>query len=215
MKMYAAVITADIVNSTKLGEDVEKELIKKLKSLLAPYKSEFFRGDSFQVYLKEAEEALQVLLLCRTAAIGISDTETLGDVRCSLGIGSVMPPIRALGSARGEAFLLSGRSFDALPKAGRRLKISIDHDLAQTAVDILSDYLDAIYQQMSPKQAAVIMELLLGRSQQEAAEKLGRSKSTVNQHVSAGRWEEIDNLLSKYRLILEQVKKQETQEKLQ
>ena len=49
-----AVITADIVNSTKLTAAKEKLLLKKLLSVLNPYQFEFYRGDSFQVLLKNS-----------------------------------------------------------------------------------------------------------------------------------------------------------------
>ena len=65
-------------------------------------------------------------------------------------------------------------------------RVGNDRTLAQIAVDILSDYLDAIYAQMSAKQAAVIMELLEGKSQQEAAEKLGLF-ACCRDHAAQGR----------------------------
>jgi transposase len=56
---------------------------------------------------------------------------------------------------------------------------------------------------MTPKQAEVIFELLKGYSQQHVADKLNRSKSTISQHVTAGRWDEIENILNKYQDIVQ------------
>ncbi len=51
--MVQAVITGDIVNSTLLDPQQEKKLIKKLSEILEPHKYEFFRGDSFQAFIKD------------------------------------------------------------------------------------------------------------------------------------------------------------------
>ena len=67
--MLSAVITADIVNSTKLLKADYKKLVKNLEATLQPYQHEFFRGDSFQVFVKSPGEALKVLLQARTVSI--------------------------------------------------------------------------------------------------------------------------------------------------
>ena len=56
---------------------------------------------------------------------------------------------------------------------------------------------------MTPKQAEVVLELLNGNNQQQAAENLKRSKSTISQHVTAGRWEEINKILNNYNRLVQ------------
>ncbi|MBS1576024.1 MAG: hypothetical protein JST09_12050 [Bacteroidetes bacterium] len=203
-----AVLTGDIVNSTRLTTAKEKKLLKGLKSLLASYKYEFYRGDSFQVYLKDAGNALRVALLCRAAAISIPADEELmhGDVRISIGLGSVKSPVKKLSSAKGEAFLLSGRMFDEITKSGKRLTIAINNPLVGTAVEVIADYLNSIFNVMTDKQAVVIFELLAGKTQKQVSDKLKKSKSTISQHVTAGRWYEVEKLLKQYESIIAQVK---------
>ena len=200
-----AVLTGDIVNSTLLEPSQERELLQTLRTLLAPYKAEFFRGDSFQAYLTKAKDALKLGLQCRTAAIALqADESTIkSDVKISIGIGNVEQPISELGTAKGEAFILSGRAFDALQKTEGRLVISTEDKLGNTALSVVSDYINSIYKQMTTKQAEVIFELLNGLSQQQVAEKLNRSKSTISQHVTAGKWDEIENLIEKYEQIVQ------------
>ena len=198
-KPVRAVVTADIVNSTGLMPDMEKMLIDGLKGILKPYTFEFFRGDSFQVYLEEPVKALQVALQCRTLAISLEEVnEVPSDVRISIGLGRVAEPVKELGSAKGEAFLLSGRSFDALQKSGIRLTIVTENNLANIGLQVIADYLHSIYEGMTAKQAAVIIELLNGEAQQKVAAELNKSKSTISQLVSAGRWPEIERLLQQY-----------------
>ncbi len=47
-----AVLTGDIVNSTRLGEIAEKKLLKVLKQLLAPHKFEFYRETASRYILQ-------------------------------------------------------------------------------------------------------------------------------------------------------------------
>ena len=203
--MLHAVLTGDIVNSTLLDPQQEKNLLKILQHLLTDHKNEFFRGDSFQAYIKEPALALKIALQCRTAAIGLDPEKSpaLSDVRVSIGVGTVESPVRTLATAKGEAFLLSGRALDAMSKTEGRLVIITENKIANLALGVMSDYINSIYKQMTPKQAEVIFELLKGYSQQRVADKLNRSKSTISQHVTAGRWEEIENILNKYQEIVQ------------
>ena len=203
-----AVITGDIVNSTRLGMTKEKKLVKIIQHVLALYKLEFYRGDSFQAYLKDARVAMKSALLCRTAAISISQAiggSASSDVRMSIGIGQVKTPVKKLSTAKGEAFVLSGRAFDEITKNDTRLSITTGNRLANEGLQVIADYINAIFKEMTGKQAAVIFELLKGRTQQDAAKKLKKSKSTINQHVSSGKWAEIEKLLQQYENIINQI----------
>jgi hypothetical protein len=202
-----AVITGDIVNSTKMPAVAERNLVKILGKMMLPHKYAFYRGDSFQVYIKQANEAMRIALLCRTAAIrtGQENKATAPDIRLSIGIGKVHGMVRDLGSAKGEAFLLSGRAFDDLSRSGARLKITCAHVMANEALQVIADYINAIFGDITAKQAGVFFELLQGGTQQSVAAKFKKSKSTINQHVSAGRWHEIEKLLSQYEKIINQL----------
>ena len=202
-----AVLTGDIVNSTGLGKAIENKLLKNMQQLLNSYMYEFYRGDSFQVYIKDPKLALQTALLCRTIAISVSpeDETIFSDVRVSIGIGQVKAPVRTLGSAKGEAFLLSGRAFDEIVKTDTRLSVSTTNTLANEGLQVISDYINAIFKTMTGKQAQVIFELLKGKTQMAVAKKLKRTKSTINQHVSSGRWNEIEKLLKQYENIINQL----------
>jgi hypothetical protein len=202
--MLHAVLTGDIVNSTLLDAEQEKKLLKELQTLLSPYKYEFFRGDSFQVYLPDASGALKISLLCRITAIALmpENSPVTSDIRISVGIGEVKSPVTNLATAKGEAFLLSGRALDNLEKTEGRLIITTHHEMGSVALSILSDYVNSIYKQVTSKQAEVILELLQGNTQQQVAEKLNRSKSTISQHVTAGRWDELEKILENYQKII-------------
>ena len=202
-----AVLTGDIVNSTRIGKANERKLLKSLQQVLAAHLFEFYRGDSLQVYLKEPRQALQMALLCRTAGMSITQDKIVApsDVRVSIGIGQVNTSVKSLGNAKGEAFVLSGRAFDEKLHSDIRLVISTANPLANEGLQVLADYINAIFKVMTSKQAAVIFELLKGETQQQVAAKMKKSKSTINQRVSAGRWPEIEKLLKQYENIINQL----------
>src|SRR5438128_10699317 len=101
-----AVITADIVNSTRLKKAEEKTLTDNLSLILKSYKFEFYRGDSFQAYIADPKEALKIVLQTRAAAKRLSSgfSSPFADIRASIGIGNVATPPKDLKTVNGEAF---------------------------------------------------------------------------------------------------------------
>ncbi len=203
-----AVLTADIVNSTGLGSGVEETVLQVLQQVLSPYLTEFYRGDSFQAFLEDPVVSLRVALLCRALTISVTAAEegpAVSDVRISIGLGPVKLPVRTPGMGRGEAFLLSGRGLDGIQKTERRLAIISGQAIADIGLEVMADHLDAIYQQMTPKQAAAIGWLLQGVTQQEVAVHLNKSRSTVSQLAAAGGWGEIEKILEQFEKLINQL----------
>ena len=116
----ASVITADIINSTKLSKHDLRKLIKTLSRIFGQHQHEFFRGDSFQLLVRSPTESLLILLQARTAVMKMFDESSIpvNDIRASISIGTITPPVKSLSTAPGEAFTLSGRAFDTLEKTG-------------------------------------------------------------------------------------------------
>ena len=82
------------------------------------------------------------------------------------------------------------------------MTIFTSNALANEGLQVIAEYINAIFNTMTRKQAKVIFELLKGQTQQAVAKKLKKSKSTINQHVSSGRWAEIEKLLLHYENII-------------
>ncbi|RTL52045.1 MAG: hypothetical protein EKK39_07455 [Sphingobacteriales bacterium] len=205
MAMHA-VLTCDIVNSTRLPALKAKKLMQAIQQIFSGCIIEFYRGDSFQVYLSHPKDALKLALQARLAAIQLSfgdKNKVASDIKISIGLGTVEMPVKNLKTARGEAFLLSGRLFDTMAALNQRLVFGIQHALAQEALQILSAYVDAIFNELTAKQAAVLIELMRGEMQQTIALKMKKSKSTIHQHVVSARWQEIEALLKHYENIIQ------------
>jgi hypothetical protein len=203
----AAVITADIVNSTRLKKAEEKLLIHNLSIILKPYKFEFYRGDSFQAYIPDPKQPLKVILQARAAAKRLSSgfSSPFADVRASIGIGNITVPVKDLNTAKGEVFLLSGRAFDDMSKGGDRLKIQSANETANLGLKIIANYADSLFSQLTTKQAAVVFELLTDHNQVETAKRLKKSQPTINKHAQSARWAEIHNLIADYQLFINQI----------
>ena len=200
------IITADIVNSTHLPKAAFSKLIKTIASLIKPYKSEFYRGDSLQVYLKENDQALLLLLKIRMATKRIETESGMeSDVRAGIGIGTIKSPVRVLKTATDDAFILSGRSLDKIPQNGR-LAIQTTDDKANCTFRVIARFVDYILKDITTKQAAVIFELLMGSNQTDTAKKLKKSQVTVNRQVHAAGWQEINSLLIDYRIAIQELK---------
>lgn len=196
----SAVITADIVNSTQLPKANYKKLLKNLEVLFGEYQHEFFRGDSFQLFLKSPGEALGVLLKARTAAIRLSENPSMSDIRASIGIGTVKLPVKSIQTAIGDVFVLSGRAFDKMEK-GERLSIVSDerNKAVNIGLTVISQFIDYLFQRLTFKQAAVVYELLMDRTQTETAMRLQKSQATINKHTQAAGWPQLEKLLAEYK----------------
>lgn len=194
-----AVITGDIVNSTGLTAAEDKRLAAILTGLFEQDKFELYRGDSFQAYITKPEKAMRLALLCRTAAIALPTKSKLEtDIRISIGLGNVTMPVNDLRTAKGEAFLLSGRQFDEIALSDERLALTTANELGNIGLKVIAAYINSIFISMTNKQAEVVFELLKGEMQQDIAQKLNKTKSTIHQRQTSARWPEIENLLLQY-----------------
>jgi len=197
--ILSAVITADIVNSTRLSKTEYKKLVKNLEDILEPYQHEFFRGDSFQVFVKSPNEALRVLLQARTAAMKLSEASP-SDIRASIGIAQVKLPVKSFQTASGDVFILSGRSFDKMIKDERLIIVSDEKNKAvNLGLKLISQFIDYLFQRLTFKQAAVVYELLMDRTQIDTAKRLKKSQATIHKHIQAAGWPQTEKLLSDYK----------------
>lgn len=202
----SAVITADIVNSTQLSKADAKKLMKNLINILQLYKYEFFRGDSFQVYVKSPVEALWLLLQMRTCAMKLPSETSMpvADIKASIGIGNVKVPINFLKTATDEGFILSGRTFDRMNTYQRLAIVSSEkNNTANIGLRVIAHFIDYLFQRLTTKQASVVFELLMKRNQTETARRLKKSQATIHKHTQSAGWPEIEKLLMEYQLLID------------
>lgn len=198
-----AVITADIVNSKILGPDALNSLTDRLKELINANKAKFlsfYRGDSFQCYCIDPYPAFKLTLHLRSEVKLFKSgfANNLIDLKISLGIGGIDSPVTSIGKAMGQAFIISGEELERLESKERRFLIKSENPEINIALDAISLFTDFLMRSLTVKQAEVLQHLLNNRTQIEIARILKKSQSTVNRHVQALGWSELEHLLDLY-----------------
>lgn len=206
-----AVITGDIVGFTAFPVESRDRLLSELaviavdlhRGRLGSLEGEIdtFRGDSWQLVLRDpgAALAVAVLIRARLRALGGADLLALPvDSRVAVGIGAAsrIDPERA-SRGQGPAFELSGRALDQLD-GGRRLAVSVDESAGDprlaAALSGIFVLLDALVGRWTGKQSRACAETILGKTQREiAAEWIGGavSQQAIAQHLEAASWDAV------------------------
>jgi hypothetical protein len=122
--LMIAVITGDIINSKKLNP---KKWLKPLKAELeiigpGPKFWEIYRGDSFQLMITNAAEALVTAIKIKASLKSISNM----DVRMAIGIGTKTHSAQKVTESNGTAFVHSGEKFEMLKKEKQNIAIKSD-----------------------------------------------------------------------------------------
>lgn len=210
-----AVLTGDIVGSTKLEDIDHRQLLKVLKSsfedinlIVSDFKLgsfEVYRGDSFQGVLKKPKAALKAVVAIRAGLRKRSKPMNFSiDVRIGVGIGTIdyLPDNRTI-EGDGEAFRLSGPALDEM-KVDQRLAFRTPWDHINDEINTECALLDAIINKWTPEQAEAVLLQLKGLTQQEAGEELGISQPAVRKRLKrAGGWA-IKQLCNRYEAIITQ-----------
>ena len=105
------ILTADIINSRKLPS---KKWMDDLKAFLntfgkSPNDWEIYRGDEFQMEIKNPEDALLVAIQIKAFFKSINL-----DIRISLGFGDKTYKTRKITESNGSAFIRSGEQFETI-----------------------------------------------------------------------------------------------------
>lgn len=191
--MIKGVITGDLVNSTNIAIEWRQSVVDALNtcatdfSPLTPIKLEIYRGDSFQVVVDKPEHTLVVAVALR-AKLRASTPEKMEnwDARVSVGIGEVSFESDNIVTSDGEAFRLSGRSFDALGK--KKLTIATPWSDYNNSMELVTRFADDVITSWTVKQAKVIYHsLLFPKTQKDMAIELGMTKQNFNSHWASAK----------------------------
>jgi hypothetical protein len=198
-KIYA-VLTGDIVNSTKLEqaelEEVRNRLldavqdVKGWQSRLVKSKAEFFRGDSWQVLLEDPGQALRVAVFLRATlrAHGGADS------RLSIGIGTVKKIVsNRVSLSTGEAFEVSGGALDKMTSlTGMTIAVPSPGGVLGRWLPVVGGLCDALIGQWTERQAETVRIAVLPErpSHEEIADRLNPSVSrqAVTKALNGANW---------------------------
>ena len=183
-----AILTADIINSRKLSS---KKWMADLKAFLntfgkSPNDWEIYRGDEFQMEVKNPEDALLIAFQIKAFFKSINL-----DVRMSLGFGDKTYKTRKITESNGTAFVRSGETFETLKKQ----KINLVLNTGNTAFDeelnlmlkLSLSFMDNWLQQSAEFVLIAIQNPTL--SQEEIGVKLGINQAAVSRRQKRSNFE--------------------------
>ena len=128
------IITGDIVNSRKLSSKIWIDGLKNLLNTFGenPVEWDIYRGDEFQLEIKNPEEALLIALQIK------SYFKTLKlDVRMSIGFGDISYKANKISESNGTAFIRSGELFETLKKQKNNLAINSGNEIFDTEINLM------------------------------------------------------------------------------
>lgn len=192
MKPQAAVLTGDLISSTKAPPEAADSAIAQIEAIASQLQdvASFtrYRGDGWQLYLEKPGLALATALLIFAKLRALGGLES----RISIGLGGAylssgrnFHNVQTISAANGTAFVFSGQTLDLMPK-NRRLVISGEGvDRLHSRLVALID--DRIFR-WSQEQAQVAALALAPKpptTQLEIAENLGISRQAVALRLKA------------------------------
>ena len=202
-----AVLTGDIVGSSRLSTDERRALHSRFNQSAARLEKEFagqilhkpeiVRGDSWQFAIADPREALRMALFFR-ALIRITLPDADIDTRIAIGFGTVdFLPGENLSSGDGQAYRLSGEGLEELQKTFRMglfFPAEARSDLTE-ALDVIVKLIDREAGKWTQAQAESFAGALLGLTQQEiASDWVARdiTQQAVAQHLERAGWSTIE-----------------------
>jgi hypothetical protein len=194
-----AVITGDIINSRK---DKNSAWLKKLKKTLShegksPATWEIYRGDSFQVEIKNPADAFLAAIRIKA---NIKSIKKL-DVRMAIGIGEQTYFGPRISESNGEAFIYSGEKLETLKKEKRNLAIKTRWPDFDKEMNVYFRLALIAMDNWSPNSAELISILINDRDikQKTLAKRLGVTQPSVSERQNRSNYTEIMELEDLYR----------------
>lgn len=182
------ILTADIINSRKLSS---KKWMSDFKQLLnsfgkSPNDWEIYRGDEFQLEIKNPEDAFLIAFQLKAFFKLINL-----DVRMSLGFGDKTYKTKKITESNGSAFIRSGELFETLKKQKINLAVNsgnTDFDEEFNLIVQLSmSFMDSWLQQSAEFVLVAIQNPTL--SQEEIGLKLGINQAAVSRRQKRSQYE--------------------------
>lgn len=183
-----SIITGDIVNSRKLSSELWIDGFKALLNKFGktPIDWEIYRGDEFQLEIKQAEQSLFVALQLKAYFKKLKL-----DVRMSIGIGDKTYSGQKISESNGTAFLRSGEVFQSLKKQKVNLAVNsgnmdLDKDL-NLKLRLASTFMDS----WLPQSAELVLTAMQNPnlSQEGLGQMLGINQAAVSRRRKRAQYE--------------------------
>lgn len=194
-----AIITGDIINSSKVDIDkwlpLLKETLKRFGK--APKEWDIYRGDSFQLKIDDPAYAIEVALIIKASIKTIKKL----DVRMSIGLGDVTHSASRITESNGTAFIHSGERFETLKKDKINLAIKSNWEHFDLDINMFLKLALLTMDQWTENSAEIINLALLNpdKSQAELGSIIGIKQNTVSTRLKRSAFDEIQAMNALYR----------------
>ncbi|PQJ18335.1 SatD family protein [Nonlabens tegetincola] len=188
-----AIIAGDIISSQQMEAGFFlNELDKVLNQLQEVDLFHIYRGDSFQLLIKETSTALLVCLKIKTALKrkGIA-------ARMAIGLGDVELIQNNIAISTGSAFTRSGALLDSLKELKQNIMVSSSNTHYDTYMNTSLQLALTFMDSWTNNGAEVLFEVLNhpDQTQQQIGERLGIKQSTASRRLDRVQLKEVQALL--------------------
>lgn len=194
-----SVITGDIVQSRQADSATWLARLKKVLSSegKSPRTWEIYRGDSFQVEVKDPAQAFLIAIRIKAA---IKTVKNL-DVRMAIGIGDKKFASNRVAESDGDAFIRSGETLETLKKSKHKLAIKTPWEEFDREMNICFRLAGIPMDDWTPNSAELIQILTNNRylTQKALAKRLGVTQPSISERQNRSHYEEVMELEELYR----------------
>jgi len=189
------VITGDVIDSTLLDAADRKRMnrsMQKLGEVLVQggYRmnaQETFRGDSFQLVLKESSRVMEVALLLRAYMRGTElEGDQVLDVRLGIGLGPIEFKAKSQNASDGTAYRYAAKALD------QTVKNNLANIWIKTGIEELDENLNSInvawetiISRWTVAQSKSMLRALQGYVHQDIANQLKVTQSTITRSLQS------------------------------
>lgn len=192
------IITGDIINSRKLpSTSWINELKNQFRSFgKSPNDWEIYRGDEFQLEIRNPEEALKAALQIKAFLKSIQL-----DARMSLGLGDKSYDAGKITESNGEAFIRSGELFETLKKQKVNLAINSGNAKLDEEMNLMFRLSMSFMDNWLQQSAEFVLAALENpnASQEEIGVKLGINQAAVSRRQKRANYDLVKDLDAYYR----------------
>ena len=183
-----AILTADIINSRKLPSQKWMDDLKVFLSQFGktPNDWEIYRGDEFQLEIKNPEEALLIAFQIKAFFKSIRL-----DVRMSIGFGNKTYKSKKITESNGTAFIRSGEKFENLKKQKINLIVNSNDSLFDEELNLILKLSLSFMDNWLQQSATFILVAIQNptATQEEIGFKLGINQAAVSRRQKRSNYE--------------------------
>ena len=181
-----AVLTGDIVKSTKLSGEEYQNTIQYLQNLLQDVQTRFdavgqiYRGDAFQIQFYNPAQALECALMLKLSLQGSQLSNKPIHCTLSLAYGSYSKLDAEPNTSSGPVFVNSGRGIEKTPKGD--ISLWFEEETQQPGDLLLNQFLNHLLSRLTKGQAVLLNQYI--QSHYAELKELARITETSTQNIS-------------------------------